>query len=231
MAPLAAASSVAKRSNMTDYDGRSTALEEAEEERMKARTEQQKEDWMDKYDDDKSGTLDRAEFVALVNNVAAKFEDPILDPFGALSGLSLAPTETADAQTIDVPESLIDKAFAGRDVLDSDQAHAAAQRVLLYMRSREKLRVMFSAADLDKDDNLSAKELRSLLQRGAPPGYTVTLADCEHVIKRADVNGDSKVNMDELGPAIACWMDLANKLAGVPETPRTKAASSACVLL
>ena len=197
--------------------GVAQALQDADASRSQFKTEEQKAAWMAKFDVNHSGSFDRAEFVTLVQDVAAE----------ALSAGKVAP------QPVTIPDRLVDKEFVGKESLDADEGFAAVQRVLQYVKSREKLRGMFEQADTSGDGQLNREELKLLLQRGAPGGYTVTQEDCAFVIGKCDADDDAMVSIDELGPAIACWMELTARLATVPETPRTQQArgSSACVLL
>lgn len=175
-------------------------------------TEQEKKEWLKKYDHNNSGSFDRQEFMQLLADVVGE------------SGVQEA-----------APTSIIDKIFADKQVLNPDEVHAALKRVMNYVRARSKLLDLFEKCDTDKNGYLDAAELRPLLQMGCSvEGYVVTQDDCDFVLRQCDADTDGFLSTEELGPAIAAWMEVCKTISdtssSTPPPPPPKK-SKACALL
>lgn len=170
-------------------------------------TEEEKKKWLQTHDVDGSGNFQRGEFTKLLQDVATEIS-----------------TDIANLATT-VPDSLLDKIYKERDSLDVDEVYMALKRCMAYIKSQAKLHDLFKEVDNDNNGFLNEKELLVLLQKGAPPGYKVVKDDVEFVIKKCDKDRDGRISLHELGPAIACWMEVVKTL------PPQKSGSSACVIL
>ena len=100
------------------------------------------------------------------------------------------------------------------------------KRCIAFIKSQARLHDLFRSVDGDNNGFLNESELKDLLQKGAPPQYKVTTADVEFVLNKCDTDRDGRISVFELGPAVACWMEVVKTLP-----PPTAKSSSACILL
>ena len=184
-------------------------LANAEQERSVFKTEKEKDDWFLKHDKNGNGTFEKPEFMEIIADIAT------------------------DKEAVkDVPQSMYDKVFDGKDVLDRDTVYPAVQRVLSFVNARSRLIKLFRECDLDGNNFLEKNELKGLLQKAAPPKYVVQDDDCTYIIGKCDVDQDGRISLDELGPAVAAWMANCKAIAARGPPPSEKGGgSSACVLL
>ena len=168
--------------------------------------EEERKKWLETHDQDGSGNFQRSEFLKLLSDVAGDIT-----------------ADGADASTL-VPDSLISKIFGNKDGLDVDEVYAGLKRCISYLKSQSRLQDMFKSVDADNNGFLNEKELANLLQQGAPPGYKVKKSDTEFIILKCDRDRDGRISILELGPVVACWMEVVKKLP-------PQQASSMCVLL
>ena len=182
-----------------------------EELQVKFKDEKERDEWLAKYDKDASNTFDRPEFLQLVVDLGAELHAVTIDPRS-------------------VPKSLLDKTFAGKEALNADEVYAAVKRVLHWVQARGKLEALFQECDADNNGVLNKDELTTLLQKGAPKDYTVTKDDVAFVLQKCDQNADEKISLDELGPAVATWMQMC-KTISEQQKEKAKKKSSACAIL
>jgi len=214
-------------------------LEKAEERtRLEDLERQQKlraadaERYLQQFDDNKDGSFDREEMSTLLKKVGQVSEvpDEFLDAVfadekrrverlacsGSSGGAGVVQPTTDASGAMSIP---------------SQRAHVHTARFQSWLTKRAQIQAMFFEADANNDESLDLDELKQVLQKGTPPGYTVSEADVMYVMDVADDDASGSLELRELGPAIAAWMDLirAKKAADTPE-PKP-ASSSACVLL
>ena len=117
-------------------------LANAEQERSVFKTEKEKDDWFLKHDKNGNGTFEKPEFMEIIADIAT------------------------DKEAVkDVPQSMYDKVFDGKDVLDRDTVYPAVQRVLSFVNARSRLIKLFRECDLDGNNFLEKNELKGLLQK------------------------------------------------------------------
>ena len=170
--------------------------------------------WLQTHDKDGSGMFERSEFGKLLKDVAK----------------TLPPD--ADEQTLTVPDAMVDKLYKEKEGLTVDEVYAALKRCISYIKSQMKLGDLFRAADADGNGMLNKGELKQLLTKACPPGRKVSPADVQFVLEKCDVNGDDCIDMNELGLAVACWLEVLKSLPDPSTVNGVKEKkSSACVLL
>ena len=193
-------------------------LRRAAEANEKFHDAQERAKWLSTHDKNASGVFEREEFNQLLADVAPKM------------------LPSAGTWSLNVPTSLIDKFYRDKAGLNVDEVYAALKRCIQFITSQSRLEEMFKQVDTDESGSLDKAELKNLLQRGCPANKTVGDADVQFVLSKCDDNADEKISLDELGPAVACWMEALKQIPPAetinqsipPETPR---GSSACVLL
>lgn len=211
-----------KRLHSEREEGR--RLQRAMEANEKFHDAQERSKWLSTHDKNASGVFERDEFNQLLKDVAPKM------------------LPHAGEWSLVVPESLVDKFYRDKTGLNVDEVYASLKRCIHFIKSQTRLEEMFRQVDNDNSGTLDKAELKSLLQRGCPPNKTVSDADVQFVLSQCDDNDDAMISLEELGPAVACWMEALKQLPsteainqsippsrGGPKADAQK--SSACVLL
>jgi Ca2+-binding EF-hand superfamily protein len=167
--------------------------------------------WLATHDKDGSGKFERAEFGQLLKDVAK----------------TLLPK--ADEMTLVVPPAMVDKVYKDKEGLTVDEIYAALKRCISYIKSQLQLKELFNAVDSDGNGMLNKSELKQLLIKACPPSRKVREADVAFVLEKCDVNGDDCIDINELGLAVACWLEVIKTMPDPGAAEEKK--SSACVLL
>lgn len=172
-----------------------------------------------KHDADSNGTLDRAELLSLLQ--------------------ALEPEVTIDYEPVDMILAEARKAQGDEVTASGTQIPTAFMKVMVkkyrsWLKSRKALEELFAQADTDGSKSLQPAELTALLQKAAPAGYTVTADDSKSVMDKCDVDASGAIELSELSPAIATWMEMTKMISQKLTDDDAAAASkksSACVLL
>jgi len=214
--------------------------------------------WMRDHDQDKNGSLDRRELTSLMSALAREVVADSEHGIDLVAGTTAQqPPVMMTSEGVDKFITSILKeegrrlaAQPGQSTTDGptsgDTAPPAAasaalsitaehvpvytQRFRAWIKRCMAIEKMFQDADANKDGSLAARELLVFLQKAAPKDYTVTDADCKYILEACDLDGSGAIEVDELGPVIAAWMELikAVKLSVQTSPPKQ---SSACLLL
>ena len=112
---------------------------------------EEREEWFKKHDSNGDGQYDKTEFLNLVDSTM---------------------TDVDAARDIQLPPSMVDKIFSGSPKISQDDVLPAVKRCTKYIAARGRLLDLFDSVDTDKNGSLSHLELRALMQRGSPEGYT-----------------------------------------------------------
>jgi Ca2+-binding EF-hand superfamily protein len=186
-------------------------------------TEREKREWLDRHDHNKNGLFERSEFIQIIMEVAELEEVP-----GWKDG-TLKQVLSDDSLVC----NQIDKHYKGKETLGPDEVHAAVRQTIELAKKRVKLVELFNSCDNNGDGVLDEAELCKFLQTAAPADYQVTAGDCKFIIDRCDADGDGRISVGELAPAVATWMEYVTSMEAKQdaEKPPTQKKSSACALL
>jgi len=189
------------------------------QEKRRARLEQkakQKENeldaWFKTYDKSQTGKMARTEIAAVLTAVKREM---LSDPNEV------------------VKEELLDKIMAMFDLSNDGQIERsevlpAIKRYKALLRHDVKLQTLFETHDRDKSGSLSPAQLLTLLrelatEKSLPPPDAET--DVQFVIDKCDADSTGNITLEELGPAIATWIEASK------EEQASAQKSSACALL
>ena len=107
------------------------------------------------------------------------------------------------------------------------KAKEAIRNYHKYLKYEVKVEQMFLVADADQSGVLTRDQLTTLLKNYTDEkGLKVEIDDddLDFIIERCDVSKEGTINVEEAGPALATWMDIA-------KAKPASGKSSACALL
>ena len=192
----------------------------AKKHRKAAHMELEVDKWFEKHDANMSGFFEKEELRALVTSMAKE-------------ELGLA----ADAGAGPINDKLIDRMIknygeegpAGVGIT-REKARTAIKRYRAWLIHEEMIDRLFKQADADKGNTLSASELKTFMglvikQPEFPELHQlkVTDADVGFIFERCDAQKDGVIDIEEAGPAVATWVQVARQ--------KPKTTTAACVVL
>lgn len=186
--------------------------------RKAAHMELEVDTWFEKYDANMSGFFEKEELRALLTNMAKE-------------ELGL------DAGAVPIKDKLIDRMIknygeegpAGEGI-SREKAMTAIKRYRAWLIHEEMIERLFKQADADQGNTLSASELKTFMglvikQPEFPELHQlkVTDADIGFIFERCDAQKDGVIDIEEAGPAVATWVQVARQ--------KPKTTTAACVVL
>lgn len=167
------------------------------------------EAWFEAYDKDKDGKFNKDEMGKVLTEVKRKV--------------------TADPAA-EVKDEMVTKIFKLYDFNDDHEIERsevlrAVKKYRFLLKHNVELESLFEKHDTNHDGALDRDELMNALIDISEDGPKPSDGDLDFVLKKCDKDESGTVSIDELGPAVATWKEIAKNL---PEKPEK---SAACVLL
>jgi len=180
------------------------AHKRAKEKRLKDqhdKREAQLDKWFERFDTDQSGDMDRTQISALFESIEPGYA---------------------------VPESVMTSIMAlgdNPDTVPREKVILAVKKFKAEVKYAKELQETFDKFDTDKSGSLDVSQLKACLEEAAHrAGYLYMKADdadVAHVLATADKSNTNTILIEELKPALATWLEVA-------EERKAEAAKSGC---
>ena len=181
--------------------------------------------WFEKYDVDRSGNFDRAQFKNLLTEVKR---------------------ETLNDPAAEVRKELLDEIimlydYSNDNCIERSEVLNAVKKYKFLLQNDDQMHELIQRHDVEQSGVIGRRQSFVILQELAQkmPQKDVNEADVAYVMDRCKPDENGNISVDQLGPAIASWKETAKELdPDAPEKRRISmsiypaaSASRSCVLL